>query len=197
MKRELLSAMIVVALLLMGAACASESSGAAEVVDEVVDETNPDESDGPPESPADEPADDGVAAPEVQPGGVLEGAPVPRDAAGGQVDTAYTDTVRGSESNYYRFDIAPGSEVRGELTISPNPDASPSSCSYLTLTDEGSEEYGYESGSGDPSREAVVIHTDPVVVDASEVWLKVETDTCQDEQVQHEVEFQLTVVTPA
>ena len=198
MNRKMLPFATAIALLLMGTACAPDTSGAAEVVEQVEDELDSGDSEDAQESAAGDTADgdsndDDVA--EVQPGGVLEGAPVPRDAQTGQADTTYTDTVLGTETTYWGFDIEPGTEVQGEIIISPNPDVTDvSACGYISLTDEGTTEYVYTALRGNPQDQAIVAHTDPFVVDADQVWIEVEPISCYDDDKPFEVELQVTVV---
>jgi hypothetical protein len=204
MNRKILSTAIAIGLLLTGTACGTDTSGAAEVVEQVEDELGSGDSEGSPEATEDTAegsstdegsTDDGADAPEVQPGGVLEGAPIPRDAAIGQADTAYTDTVLGTETTYWGFDIEPGTEVQGEIIISPNPDVTDTSaCGYISLTDEGTTEYIYKSLSGNPQEQAIVGHTDPFVVDADQVWIEVEPISCSDDDAPFDVEVQVTTV---
>lgn len=115
-------------------------------------------------------------------GGSLEGSPVPRDAATGNINTSYTDTVLGVETNYYRFEIDPGSEVVAELTRMGNPDTS-AQCQQVHVTDLGGEQLataGVRGGAGGEiaGDVAQTEHTDPVRVNADEVWLQIETMAC-------------------
>jgi hypothetical protein len=130
-------------------------------------------------------------------GATLEGAPAPNDAATGQVDTTYTDTVLRNETNWYRFEIAPGSEVRGELTLAPNPDSAGGAfCPKIDVTDAGdSFLVGGGLGDGDATTEAIVAQTEPVVLDTNEVYLKIQTDSCLptlEEEATYEIEFKVT-----
>jgi hypothetical protein len=131
----------------------------------------------------------------------LAGAPIPRDAPTGQVDTAHTDEVLAGETNFYRFEIEPGSEVRGEMILVGNAalaDEWTSLCPTVWLTDEAGEDYANgEFGGGDPI-ETYVKHTDSVVVDDGEVWLSVQSDNCRGASgtstAALDLEIQLTVL---
>jgi hypothetical protein len=128
---------------------------------------------------------------------VSNGAPAPTDAQTGQVDTAYTDTVLRNETNWYRFEMAPGSEVRGELTLAPNPDSAGGAfCPKIDLTDAGdSFLVGSGMNDGDATTEAIVTQTDPVALDTNEVYLKIKTDNCLptlEEEATYEIEFKVT-----
>lgn len=113
----------------------------------------------------------------------LAGAPIPRDANTGQLGTAHTDTVLGTETNYYRFEVTPGTTVSGEAVIEADPNIS---CGTLPptlwarLTDEGGSIVslmGRGHSFDDPSEGAVVARTDPTEMeDTGEVWLEVETE---------------------
>jgi Ca-activated chloride channel family protein len=127
----------------------------------------------------------------------LAGAPIPRDAATGALGTAHVDTVLGDETNFYRFEITPGSRIRAEVVLAGNPDAAGSLiCVIASLTDAADEWYAIEIGIGGPPDETLVRHIAPVVVDASEVWLKIATDGCslrQGPDAEFDVEFQVIV----
>lgn len=134
-------------------------------------------------------------------GGTLEGAPTPREAVTGLVDTSYTDIVRGEETNFYRFEITPGSRVVGELTRLGNPQESGYHCALVHATDVVGQEIasGGESGGLHDATATLVWGTDPVVVPADQVWLKVVTHGCGGHQGRYpdsefEVEIRLTLL---
>jgi von Willebrand factor type A domain len=131
-------------------------------------------------------------------GQTLEGAPAPNDAQTGQLDTAYTDTVLRSETNWYRFEVPPGTEVQGQLTIAPNPESGGGAfCPYIYLADAGDSHPAYGSGDGNPSTEAIIAQTDPAVIDANEIYLKIQTDNCLtslEDPATYEIELQLNTV---
>jgi von Willebrand factor type A domain len=134
-------------------------------------------------------------------GVALEGAPIPRDANTGQVGTAHVDTVLGHETNYYHFEIEPGTQVRGEMIVTGNPHAEGLAfCANLSVTDRADQDYAYSDLAGVTDfSQTQIEETDPVVVDADEVWLKIVTDGCGGSlgnlpDSEFDVEFQLTVV---
>ena len=134
-------------------------------------------------------------------GEALAGAPIPRDAPTGRLDTPHVDTMAGDEVRYYRFEIEPGSRVRGEMIITgdtPSGTFDSDLCPNVWLTDEADEDYAHGpfDGGGDPA-ETVVKHTDEVEVESDEVWIKVDTEACRPNDVvdgTFTVELQLTVV---
>jgi hypothetical protein len=211
MYRTMLSTAAVIVLLLMGTACTgADTSGAAEVVEQIEDEAVAGSSESPPEPPAEDPStpaedpstggsSDSTA--DALPGGTLEGAPVPNDAQTGQLNTTYTDTVLRSETNWYRFDVPPGTEVQGQLTIAPNPESGGGAfCPYIYLADAGDSHPAYGSGDGNPSTEAIIAQTDPAVIDANEIYLKIQTDNCLttlEDPATYEIELQLNTMNPA
>lgn len=128
-------------------------------------------------------------------GSQLEGAPIPRSAETGEVDTLYSDVALGGEVNFYRFEVTPGSEIRGELVVVGNPQASDTlMCPNVYLVDEGDSAIAspadYPGGYAD---ETFVKHSEPVTVDSDEVWLRVETDGCTGGAgpVDHEFDIEL------
>lgn len=129
----------------------------------------------------------------------LEGAPIPRDANTGETDTAYIDTVLGSEVNYYRFEITPGSEVQGEVIITGDPgNQATLICPHVFLTDEGDQDYSNAPFQGGAPQETFIKNTEPIVVDADEVWIKIEMTNCLAssgrDSDEFDVELQLTVL---
>lgn len=131
----------------------------------------------------------------------LAGAPIPRDAPTGRVDTAHTDQVLAGEVNFYRFEIEPGSEIRGEMILVGNAALAEEwslLCPNVWLTDEAGEDYASgEFPGGDPT-ETFIKHTDSVVVDEDEVWVSVESDDCRGaggtSTATLDLEIQLTVL---
>jgi Mg-chelatase subunit ChlD len=113
-------------------------------------------------------------------GTVLEGAPTPSTADTGQVDIPYTDTVLGGETNYYRVEIEPGSTVRAEVTLVADPgnDADRLLCPDVYLTDDSDQSYANAPFEGDNAAATQIKNTDPVEVDAEEVWIKIEATSC-------------------
>jgi hypothetical protein len=139
-------------------------------------------------------------------GSELAGAPVPRDAVTGQVDTYYTDTVLGADgANYYRFEVPPGSTVRAEVMSEPNP-AFGESCRrhglwlWADVTDRsgtGLTVTGADYDTGNPATEALVAHSADMVVEDGEAWVEVRsrTNTCDDgDDIPLNVELALIVV---
>lgn len=133
----------------------------------------------------------------------IEGTPIPRDAATGEVDTPHVDTVMGEEVNFYRFEIEPGSVVRGEMVIAGNPHADDDSiyfCPNVELTDEADQSHAHGPFPGGRPSETYIKHTDDVAVHDAEVWLKVESAGCSGMRgpgnSQFDLELQLTVVEP-
>lgn len=130
----------------------------------------------------------------------LEGAPVPRDANTGTVGTAHVDTVVAEETNYYRFEIEPGSEVQAELILAPNPDlASDSSrtCSAsVALADSSTDHVGDFDVQYGMVTDAVVAETPPTVVDDDEVFLEVKADCSNyaEPGISYDIELRLSVV---
>lgn len=115
-------------------------------------------------------------------GGELVGNPLPRDAQTGELDTPYTDTVASLEKNYYRFEVTPGTELRGEVIV----DTGDVNCSAVDL-DTSRIEVTLTDAAGEDLDETLVsnwleppmtIHTEPVVAEDDEVWLRVETKVC-------------------
>jgi von Willebrand factor type A domain len=129
-------------------------------------------------------------------GVALAGAPIPRDAPTGQVDTAHVDTMAGNEVRFYRFEIEPGSTVRGEMIMTGD---TPGSlfCPTVWLTDEADEDYANGPFGGGDQTETYIKHTDDVEIEADEVWIKVDTESCRPGDPvdgTYSVELQLTVV---
>ncbi|MGH9214455.1 MAG: vWA domain-containing protein [Acidimicrobiales bacterium] len=129
----------------------------------------------------------------------LEGAPIPRDADTGETDTAYVDTALGGEVNFYRFEIEPGSEVQGEVILTGNAGNQTNPvCPNVYLTDQGDEDYANAPFPGGAPDETFVKNTEPVVIDADEVWIKVAITHCASADVsesdEFDVELQLTVL---
>lgn len=128
-------------------------------------------------------------------GATLEGAALPRDANTGQVGTTYTDTVLGTETNYYRFEVVPGSDAQGELVMSV---ASAEDCGRFgsvafRLVDAGTRtiaggRYGFPELT-----ETIVEHTGFDTVENDEVWLMIDTTGCELDTVEFDVEIQVTV----
>lgn len=128
-------------------------------------------------------------------GAVLEGAPLPRDAATGQVDTPYSDTVLGTEINYYRFEVPAGSEVQGELVMAV---ASAEDCGRfgsvdLELVDASGDRIARTSQGLPKGAETIVDQTGFDTADTDEVWLKIDTTGCELDTVEYEVEILVTV----
>jgi len=93
--------------------------------------------------------------------------------------------------------------VRGEMVLVGNPDAaevdSPTFCPDIFLTDEADQNYSNGPFQGGDPAETFIKHTDPVVVDADEVWFKIETTSCHPNWrgggvSEFDVEIQLTVL---
>jgi Ca-activated chloride channel family protein len=113
-------------------------------------------------------------------GTVLEGAPTPSTADTGQIDIPYTDTILGGETNYYRFEIEPGSTVRAEVTLvgDPGNDADRLLCPEVYLTDDSDQSYANAPFPGDDATATQIKNTDPVEVDTEEVWIKIAASNC-------------------
>lgn len=130
-------------------------------------------------------------------GDVFEGAPLPRDANTGQVNTQYRDTVLGDEDNWYRFDITPGSEVRAEVIASY---ARPvDSCRAhnigLALTDAGEQAFVWIPTKFIFAGDARTIRTpETVTTGQSEIFLQIETGGAGCADAELDVEFQLAVL---
>lgn len=126
-------------------------------------------------------------------GSELPGAPLPRDAATGEPNTAYVDTVLANEENYYRFEVTPGSEVSAEVIVTGTSDQG--GCrSYFNVwvTDAGADSYERDSLGAPDQGEAETVHTDPVEVDADEVFIELDTTSCDDdENAEFDVELRL------
>lgn len=126
--------------------------------------------------------------------------PIARDAQTGTVNTAHVDTLLGGEVNFYRFEVPPGSEVRGEMVVEGLAEATgqPLFCPLIYLTDEGDGTTAPpENYSGGPADETYIRNTKPVELDTGAVWLKIVTDGCSSRNApdaEFDVEFQLTVI---
>lgn len=137
-------------------------------------------------------------------GGELAGAPIPRDANTGELNTPYTDVVLAVEENFYRFEVTPGSEVRGEILMEPAPDLTCVETGALNrivlrgnLTDGGGDaiDRSADDHALDYPSSTFVVHTDPVTVEDDEVWLKVTTERCRDEpEAELNIEIQVSEV---
>lgn len=129
-------------------------------------------------------------------GTVLEGAPLPRDAATGEVDTSYTDTHLANEANFYRFEIEPGTEVTAEVIVTGLAGTSNGCRRYdflhVWLTDAGDDAYADDFLVVPGSGETEIIHLDPVTVDDDEAFIKIATDCDGDAENQFDVEVRLS-----
>jgi hypothetical protein len=132
-------------------------------------------------------------------GEALEGAPIPRDANTGTVGTAHVDTVVAEETNYYRFEVEPGSELQAEVTLAPNPDLAGDairSCSAsVALTDETTDQIGDFDTQYGRTTEAVVAQTPPATVDGDEVYVQINADCSNytEPDISYDIEFRITV----
>jgi len=110
----------------------------------------------------------------------ITGAPIPRDAETGRLDTPHVDTIVHGETNFYRFEIEPGSTVEAEVYIAGNPNSGGDlHCVGAYLVDKADDSYAYSDLGGDGATEDQIDVVEPVVVDdADEVFLKIESDDC-------------------
>lgn len=127
----------------------------------------------------------------------LEGSPLPREAATGEVDTPHTDLVLGDEVNFYRFDVPRGREIQGEMIVTPaNSAANEVSifCPNIYLVDRGDTNLANpQDFAGGDGSETFIKHTDPVEIDDDEVWIRVETGECMNRSVGGDAEFNLEI----
>lgn len=129
-------------------------------------------------------------------GSVLEGAPLPRDAATGEVDTSYSDLVLAREVNFYRFEVEPGSELTAESVIigrtGTDDGCSPATMVHVRLTDAGDDAYESDFRVVPNPGETEIIHLDPVVVDDDEAFIKIDTSACGGTEDEFDVEVRLS-----
>lgn len=113
---------------------------------------------------------------------VLEGAPLPRDAATGQVDTLYSDLVLANEVNFYRFEVEPGTEVTAEVVIIGRTGTAdgckPYDFLHVQLTDAGDDHDATTFFVVPNPGETEIVHLDPVVVDDDEAFIKIDVTEC-------------------
>jgi hypothetical protein len=128
-------------------------------------------------------------------GGELVGAPIPREAETGQVDTPYTDVVLGGETNYYRFEVTQGTEVQGELIVPGNPRAHEALlCPDVYLVDEGDDELARPTDhSGGPGDQTFTKLTEPITVEDDEIWMRVAHEGCTGETLAEDLEFDVEI----
>jgi hypothetical protein len=124
--------------------------------------------------------------------------PVPSQANTGQVGTAHTDLLVGQEVNYYRFEITPGTQVQGEMIVVGPPGETALFCPNIQLTDRLDQVLAWPlDPSGGEAGETFIKGTQQVVVNADEVYVKVETGGCAPHDVtglEFDLELKLTVV---
>lgn len=112
-------------------------------------------------------------------GAALVGAPVPGQADTGQVGAAHTDVVLGTEVNFYRFEVAPGTQVQGEMIMVGIPGESSLICPLLYLTDRLDVTLASPVDfAGGSASKTFIKGTEPVVVNDDEVYAKVVTEGC-------------------
>lgn len=129
----------------------------------------------------------------------ITGAPIPRDAETGRLDAQHVDTIVHGETNFYRFEIEPGSTVEAEVYIAGNPNSGGDlHCVGAYLVDKADNSYAYSDLGGDTATEDQIDVVEPVVVDdADEVFLKIESDDCTNNanpNLQFDVELLVRVV---
>jgi hypothetical protein len=138
-------------------------------------------------------------------GGELEGAPLPRDAATGQLDTPYTDTVRADEVNFYRFEVDPGQWVRAEAILTPagNHDcyvgrvgADFNNRWNVSVRDAGDNLVASTEGLNEQPRvgENAILHSDEAQMDRDEIWIRVAFPQCNHADIEFDLEIQLATV---
>jgi hypothetical protein len=148
-------------------------------------------------------------------GSELEGALTPRDAPTGAVNTWYTDTVLDGETNHYRFEITPGSEVRAHAIMTGNHNGDCGRFHWFTpgvsLVDAGTvpvrdaRDGSTEAAAGgtmdtdlpmvngaDPLNRTLL--TSAVVADTDEVFVRLHVSDDCDGDIPFDVELQVEVV---
>ncbi|HEY8547757.1 MAG TPA: VWA domain-containing protein [Acidimicrobiales bacterium] len=134
----------------------------------------------------------------VTEGQAITGAPIPRDAETGELDTQYVDTIVQGEVNFYRFEIEPGSQVEAEVYTAGLPGTDGLHCVSVKLTDKADRQLAYSSGSGGGTDEDQIDLVDPVEVDDDEVYLRIESSHCRgsggDPSLEFDVELLVRVV---